>query len=517
LVADTHELIFEGASTAVTDVAQDMRRTAHAIGSGFRTLTSRHQHLLLAVAGCALAVTAVVSGGRVGPVRTTIPLSDWLGLVPRSHLGGSVAASVQLAALAGLVLLWLVAVRINRPRRCSETKVWWIFGAWAVPFAVGPPLLSADVYTYAAQGLMARTGIDVYHFGPAALGNVPAVAAVDPSWRSEPSPYGPLASLVQHLAIAISGGGPFGAVLVFRGLGVLSAIAIGILAADLAGPRRVQALTLTLLNPLVLVQIVSAAHLEGVMCALLLGSLVAADRQRWTLAILLAVASGGVKAPAYLCVLAVVAVHGTRGDGKILWRTALRDSAVAVVAFVGSCLVVPNGFGWLRTLTTPTLGHTALAPASLLADLFTPIVPAASFDDRSAGGRISALLAAACIVLYLTATANRRSLNRTVGYGLVAVALLSPVVYPWYLLWGVLCLAPTARRAHVDWLVFASGVACVVSPVGFDRVIGGYLSAAALAIAVVIITPRMLRRRAAGRQPTASVAPGPAPPARARS
>ena len=56
-------------------------------------------------------------------------------------------------------------------------------------------------------------------------------------------------------------------------------------------------------------------------------------------------------------------------DGRIGWRTLARDGVVAIFAFLGSCLVIRDGFGWLRTLTTPTLGHTALAPASLLADL----------------------------------------------------------------------------------------------------------------------------------------------------
>ena len=32
------------------------------------------------------------------------------------------------------------------------------------------------------------------------------------------------------------------------------------------------------------------------------------------------------------------------------------------------------------------------------------------------------------------------------GYALLPIGLLGPVLYPWYLLWGLLCLAPTARR-----------------------------------------------------------------------
>ena len=64
----------------------------------------------------------------------------------------------MLVGLITLVLLWLVAVRINRPQRCTEATVWWMAAAWGTPFVLGPPLLSNDVYSYAAQGLMARRG-----------------------------------------------------------------------------------------------------------------------------------------------------------------------------------------------------------------------------------------------------------------------------------------------------------------------------------------------------------------------
>jgi hypothetical protein len=52
-------------------------------------------------------------------------------------------------------------------------------------------------------------------------------------------PLWTLATTVHHLTIAISGASPVGAAIGSRALGVAGFIAIGLLAADLAGSRRV--------------------------------------------------------------------------------------------------------------------------------------------------------------------------------------------------------------------------------------------------------------------------------------
>jgi hypothetical protein len=147
-----------------------------------------------------------------------------------------------------------------------------------------------------------------------------------------------------------------------------------------------------------------------------------------------------------------------------------------------------------------------------VSDLFDPLVPAASYDDLSAGGRISCLILAGCLVLYLTLTTGERALDRTVGYGMLAVGLLSPVVYPWYLLGGVACLVPAARGARRDWLVVLSAIGCLLSPPGFNSQITTYLGIAAVAGCLVVIAPRELRRQRGAREAAAVVAPVAAPP-----
>lgn len=417
----------------------------------------RHPTAWYAAAGFAASVLTVVAGGRVGTVRVTIPLTTWFGLLSNSgyRKGGSmVPGLLMMAGIAGLVMLWLVLVRGSHPAVSTERRVWLVAGAWVTPLALGPPLLSNDVYSYAAQGLLVDRGFDPYSVGPSALGTGPAVGAVDPLWRSVASPYGPLATWFQHFAIVLAGGNPLGAVIVFRLLAVLCVVGIGVLAAGLAGSRRIPVLTLTVLNPLVLLQLVSAAHLEGLLCVLLLASLLAQRRGSHVVGIVLGCAAGAIKVPGLIAAIAGIAARH-RG-ARPVWLAVARDGALAVAACLGFTMLVPHGWGWISALNTPALGYSSGAPASLLADVLHLFVRWASFDDLAMAGRAAALLAAVCIVVYLTATTGHRPLEATVGFGLLAVALLSPVIYPWYLLWGILCLAPIAR----GWLRAVLVVTC---------------------------------------------------------
>jgi hypothetical protein len=469
-------------------------RIAMRVADRVRAQAAAHPATGLAVAGLVAGWLIIVAGGQIGTVRSVIPLTSWLGLMSRNGQGSDdyIPGTVMLAGIVALALLWMWTLRLVRTRSMPESRVWAIGAAWAVPFVVGPPLMSNDIWTYAAQGLLARSGLDPYSVGPAALGDGRAVAAVDPTWRNVPSPYGPLATTMQHLAVAISGGDPLGAVVVFRALGVVCLVMIGLLAADLAGPRRASAVAITVLNPLLLLQVVSAAHLDAVMTVLALGSLAAANRRRWLVAIVLAAAAGSVKAPGFLAVLAIIAWHQNYQPS---WRRMARDCGVALVAVVGFSAVTPNGWGWTRALNASSLGHTALAPASLLSDLFDPLIPTASFDDLATAGRITALIAAGCIIMYLTITPKHRPLDRTVGYGLLAFGVLSPVVYPWYLLGGVACLVPNAQGSRRDWLILLSVIGCVLSPPGFSTVISTTISVAAAAIALGAMARRAAQRR----------------------
>lgn len=455
----------------------------------------------LAVGGFLASAVTMIAGGQIGASAAATPMRKWFGLLPDNGAGGdAVAGAVMFAGIIVLLLLWITAVALLKPRACSERQLWTLVGAWAAPFAVGPPLLSTDVYTSAAHGLLQRAGLDPYTHAPLALGHDAIVNAIDPTWRSAPSTSGPLATLIEHLAVAITGGNAFAAVLVLRMLGIACVIAIGRLAGELAGTHRIPAIVLTSLNPALLLFVLSSAHLDGVLLVLLLGCIVASAQRRWVLAVVLVCAAAATKPVAVVAVPAVLLAHCLGQRSRIAWRIAARDIGVALLSVAVFSLLVRDGFGWRRNLSAVTREHTAFAPASIVSDVVRWIVPSASFDDLAVGGRIAVVLAAAGIVLYLLVTMRSRSLDRTIGYSLLAVGLLGPVLYPWYLLWGLVCLAPNAVSVRRDWVVALSCAACVLVPAGFSTQVGHAISLLALIVIGLGLLPLLYVHHQAQRR-----------------
>lgn len=451
----------------------------------------------LAGVGFAAAVVTVVAGGRIGAGPAALPISSWLGLLP--HVGYRVVdlapGLVMLGGIAVLALCWIAVVVLAAGRRVGIRALWLTGAAWAVPFVVGPPLLSSDAYTAVARGMLARQGLSPYHHGAAAIHGEPRlVNAIEPTWRGTHATGGPLSLAIEHLFTTATAGSAVGALLLLRALAVASTVAIGRFAMDLAGPRRHPALAMTALNPAVLLYVVSGAHFEGLLGALLLAAFVRAGQRHWATAVCLACLAAGLKPVALVAVAAIIAAHAVGARRHIAWRIAARDAAIAVPVLVVCALVVPYGLGWASNLSSLTHEHTPFAPASLVSDLIAPIVSAASFDDLAVGGRIAAVLAAITVVAYLLVTVRNRPLERTVGYALLAIGLLGPVLYPWYLLWGLLCLAPTARRSLRDWVVALSIAACVLDPAGFAERTGEIVTVCGLFVVAGVLIPRLVLR-----------------------
>jgi hypothetical protein len=446
-------------------------------------------------------------------VLGSVPLTSWFGVLQRTPArvdGRVLPGALQALGIGALVIVWLVTLSAIWTRHWREDVAWRLAAWWAVPFVLGPPLLSSDVYSYAAQGQLLARGLDPYAVGPAALNGGDALNAVDPVWRNAPSPYGPLTGVIQHLSVSL-GGSPVGAVVALRVVAVVSVVVIGLCAASLATDRmRTTAIALTVLNPLVLLQVVSAAHLEGAMCALLMLALVACRRSP-ALALVAACAAAAIKAPAAAAILLIIAQQWrmsrswtTRSPTWIYW---LRPVAVVAGCWLTFSLLVAHSWGWLAALTTPAAGYTRGSPTALLGDLLSAIVSWAPSPDAIAAARAVGLVAAACVVCYLAATADRRQLSRSIGYALLTIAALGPVIYPWYLLWGLVCLVPTAvSRAERRLVISASAFACFMGLTGLNYV-GVVVSEAFLVVAAAAVTahwslPALLRTRL-GRRPVA--------------
>jgi hypothetical protein len=482
----------------MNDLAEQALRT---LDAGRRRVIA-HPLPALAVAGFVLSALTVYAGGRIGASAATIPMNSWLGLLPENRPGSDAGlGSLMFGAIAGLLVVWLITLAVLRRRRYRQREAWWLAAAWAAPFAIGPPVLSADIYLYAGRGLLAANSLNPYQVGVRGLGNIRLVNAVDPAWRSAASTSGPLGTFVQHATAYLGGGNPLATVIGLRLIGIGATIGIGLLAADLAGPRRTAALGLTVLNPALLLLVVNGAHLDGLLALLLLGALLASAQRRRVLAVVLVCAAAALKPVALVAVLAVLIAHATGRRDRISWQVAGRDALVAVACLAAFTFLVPDGLGWRRNLATVTREHSPFAPASIVGDIIRPMVPSASFDDLAAGGRVTVVLAAIAIIAWLLATTRHRTLDRTVGYALLTAAILAPVVYPWYLLWGLCCLAPAAVGTRRDWVIALSAVACVLSPSGFTDTTAQRVTLAALIVIALALLPTLLAHSARRGQP----------------
>jgi hypothetical protein len=279
-----------------------------------------------------------------------------------------------------------------------------------------------------------------------------------------------VATWLEHASAWLGRGNLLATVLLLRALAVVAVILIGYFAVRTAhASGRPTAAALTVANPLLLLQGLSAVHLEVFMGAFLLAALWAASRGRPATGVALACLAGAIKVPALLGAGVILVVAARESSHRV--RRLASCAAAAVAVWVGLTLVVPDAWGWVAGLSTPGRAHTPVAPTQLatsaLALLAHGTVATSVLETAC---RIVGACVAVCIVGWLVLTSARRPAASTVGLGLLAVAALAPVVYPWYLLWGVLCLAVVATRRLTWQIVVLCSGACFIDLPGQSAV-----------------------------------------------
>src|SRR5674536_356706 len=301
--------------------------------------------------------------------------------------------------------------------------------------------------------------------------------------------------------LATSLGNPVAALLALHLVAALALVLVAVAVCDLSpAHRRPLVLVLAVANPLILLQLLAAAHWEALMVAGLVAALALWRRQHPLAAVAMASVATAVKPPAALAVLGLVAAvavwrrhHPLAAVATASVATAVKPPAALAVLVLAAAHVVavpaigqrvratgkvvaaaalpwvllaplvPNAAGFLPALSTPLAGRTLYAPTTLLAEIIAVLghvlgVPV-HFDGLLAGTRVLGLALAAVVTAGLLLTWRRRSPAETIGGGLLVVALLGPVLYPWYLSWGLLPLVVAGRRW--DWPVTALSAAAV--------------------------------------------------------
>jgi alpha-1,6-mannosyltransferase len=343
------------------------------------------------------------------------------------------------AGSAAMVACWLALVGTVQAGGLGRRGIAAVAALWALPVALAAPLLSFDVYSYLGYGKLMAAGHDPYAVGPAALGaGSPYAAHVDPQFLHLKAPYGPAGLLVARLGVIA--GSPARGVALLTVLAALCIVAVAVILDRLCPPAdRALVLALWLASPLVLLHLLAGVHLDDVMVLLVALACLAARNQRWAWAALAIGLCTAVKVPAAAALPAVVLVGLPAGRGPMLRAVTGRGLAAAVGYLVPAALV-GDPSGLLRTVTSPTGNHT-LASVSVLAGKLLGGSHVADTVTASVG-----VMLAVAVIGWLVATAARRPAPMTIGGSLLAIVIGAPVVYPWYLAWGLPGVVATPRR-----------------------------------------------------------------------
>jgi alpha-1,6-mannosyltransferase len=415
---------------------------------------------------------------------------------------------------AALLLAWYQIILYLRHRPTTPVRtVLVVFGVWAIPLLVAPPLFSADAYSYVAQGTMVGAGINPYHYGPVVLTVLDprVVSLVSPIWLQTAVPYGPFflgleAAVVEaarhHESTAI-----VGLRLLALGGVLLAAAAIPSLARRWGTPPSL-AVALVALNPLTLLGLISPDHNDALMAGLVLGAVALLFRGRPALAIGVCALAAAVKAPALIATAFVAwqwAGQHTSWRGRI--RTVAAASAITLAVLEVFGLVTRVGWGWVTTLGTPGVVRSVVTPTTdvaLLGEWFVRIVKfGPSTATLLAASRAGGYLAVAGITAWLLWRSQRWGTMLTLAISLLVVVALGPVFQPWYLAWGLFCLAPIAVGRWQVLLIAVSTFAAVATLPRFEPLVastglaGDVFGLVALVGLASLASPRVIAKLAA--------------------
>ncbi len=342
--------------------------------------------------------------------------------------------------------------------RIGARPVWAAIAVLVLIFALTPPLLSHDVYSYVDYArLSVLHGLDPYVHPPSAAPADPAFVEVD--WTGSTSAYGPLFTLASLPLAWLSVAGAVAALKALAAASVLGLAALVARIAETRGVDPVRAAAFVALNPLVLVHIVGGGHNDG--AAMLVATL-------GTAAVLGARDAGGgaafaaafaIKAPAaFAAPFALIACHQppagrtpAHGRGGLPigggWRFVA--GGVAVLALVGIAAWPAFGAHWLDAfgLAGKSQGRTS--------HMSVPITFARLSGTDPQLARIGALSIYGALIAYLLAwTWRGGDWVRAAAWAGAGLLLATAWLLPWYLIWA-LPLAALSRDRPLRLLVLA--------------------------------------------------------------
>jgi Glycosyltransferase family 87 len=361
---------------------------------------------------------------------------------------------VSVVCLGGFVLLLVEAWRGN----IAVRTVLILTVGYHVVVLLLPLLFSRDVYSYAFYGRIAG----IYHANPYVHTPVEFSSdslwpLVGPKWVDTPAVYGPLWTTVSAL-IARATHGTAAMIAVYRYVAVAASLATVALIRDTTRrvwpSRTAFAIVAFGLNPVVLFHSVASGHNDVLVGLGVIGAFACLVRGRPLPAVAILSLATLIKATAAIPLLMVLVWCVARVPRERRVRTALTH--VGLSAVIGGVFAFP----YLNT-HDPTLGMLELAghegwlaPSAFLRQL----VDTVSFGTLGWLVRIGFAGALVVTIFLLARDVARRATERSprdlgavMGWSLIAIMLLGPLLLPWYVTWALplAWLLPRAPRVAV--------------------------------------------------------------------
>jgi alpha-1,6-mannosyltransferase len=225
------------------------------------------------------------------------------------------------------------------------------------------------------------------------------------------------------------------------------------------------AFALAVLNPLVLLDLLGAAHNDALMVGLLVAACALARRNHVLVGLTLCALAAEVKIPA---LIGAAFIGWWWAGAEARWRPRLLKVVAALVLTAGLIAAISVvsglGWGWVGGLSNPGSVVSWLDPATAVGLAMAHIASALGYAGHSAAfvhsARLVALGIAAVLSAYLLVRSPRFGDIEAIGWSLLAFVVLGPVVWPWYETWGFVFLAVVAEKWTLRLLLVLSAVAC---------------------------------------------------------
>ena len=319
-----------------------------------------------------------------------------------------------------------------------RTIRWAVIGG-VVAFALAPPLLSLDVFSYLSYARLGTLhGLNPYDYAPAAILHDAAAARVQ-DYRDATSVYGPLFTVGSYPLGLIGVPAGMWAMKALSALGVLGVAGLVGRVATSRGISPAPAAAFVALNPLVLVDVIGGAHNDALMMVALIGgaALVLSARE----------ASGGIAMAAAVAIklpAAVAAPFAVLGANDRTGRTRLLVGlAVGVLALTAMALAVfgtaaVHGLDFLSGSQQHVSYHSLPATAARGVGVDVDVMRV-----------VFAVAYAALAVWLLVWTARGGDWVRAAAWAVFGLLCATVYLVPWYLLWALPLVALARDRTLV--------------------------------------------------------------------